>query len=78
VIGQKAVALAEASGDPGVFSLGTYQLDELLLLGKGRKDYGEAKDVGLADTGDEPALVVLGQVTLRLGRVDVGGEELKA
>ena len=40
VIGQKAVALAEASGDPGVFGLGTYQLDELLLLRKGRKGYG--------------------------------------
>jgi hypothetical protein len=41
VIGQEAVALAEASGDPGVFGLGTYQLDELLLLGKGWEGDGK-------------------------------------
>jgi hypothetical protein len=66
VIGQEAVALAEASGDPGVFGLGTYQMDELLLLGERREGDRKAKDVGLRYAHDESTLVMLSQVTLSL------------
>jgi hypothetical protein len=72
VIGQQAVALAEASGYPGVFGLGTYQLYELLLLGERREGDGEAKDVGLADADDESSLVMPGQIPLRLWGIDIG------
>ena len=60
MIGHLPVAFAEAGADPGVFGLGTYELDELLLLGEGRKSDREPEDVGLADANDEAALVVLG------------------
>jgi hypothetical protein len=72
VIGQQTVALAEASGYPGVFGLGAYELDELLLLGEGGEGDGEAKDVGLADADDESSLVMSGQIPLRLWGIDIG------
>ena len=45
MIGHLPVAFAQAGADPGVFGLSSYQLDELLLLGEGRKGYGEAEDI---------------------------------
>ena len=72
MIGHLPVAFAEAGADPGVFGLGTYELDELLLLGEGRECDGEAEDIGLADSDDEAAVVMLGQVTLSLGGIDIG------
>lgn len=72
MIGHLPVAFAEAGTDPSVFGLGTYQLDELLLLRERRKSDRETEDVGLADSNYKAALVMLGQVALSLGGVDIG------